>query len=206
MDGSRGGEVTIKKYSNRRLYDTSDSRYITLDELAQKIRAGHDVSVVDAKSGDDLTQATLAQIILESRRAARLLPVPLLVQLIRMGDDALSEFFSSYMSWALDIYLQAKQGAQAIAPFNPFATLPFTGANAFARLLSQAPWADGLRDPRAVFEQLTRAAKTEGAAGAANGASPAEPPSEADETEGAPEDIAELRKEIEALKAALESK
>ncbi|TMA14751.1 MAG: polyhydroxyalkanoate synthesis repressor PhaR, partial [Deltaproteobacteria bacterium] len=82
----------IKKYGNRRLYDTGHSRYITLEELADIIRGGEDVRVVDAKSGEDLTTGTLAQIIIEGRGAARLLPVPLLVQLIRMGDDALAEF------------------------------------------------------------------------------------------------------------------
>lgn len=196
MSGSRGGEVVIKKYSNRRLYDTSDSRYITLDELAQKIRAGHDVRVVDAKSGSDLTQATLAQIILESRRAARLLPVPLLMQLIRMGDDALSEFFSSYMSWALDLYLQARQGAEAMAPFNPFATLPFSGASAIARLMSQAPWSEGLRTRRSSYGEPTRAAPSE----------PERPEGESgpEEVEDDPAaDLAELRREIEALKQAL---
>lgn len=204
MNGARGGELTIKKYSNRRLYDTGDSRYITLDELAQKIRGGAEVRVVDAKSGDDLTQATLAQIILESRRAARLLPVPLLVQLIRMGDDALTEFFSSYMSWALDIYMQARQGAQAMAPFNPFATLPFSGANAFARMMSQAPWTEGLRDPRALFEQMSQAARSAPRPETASppAAKPAPPEPGADDA-GPAADLAELRQEIEALKAAL---
>ncbi len=189
MTGQRG-DVTIKKYSNRRLYDTSDSHYVTLEELAQKIRSGVDVRVVDAKTGDDLTQATLAQIILESRRAGRLLPVPLLLQLIRMGDDALSEFFSSYMSWALDVYLQARQGAEAFAPFNPFATLPFSGASAFARLFTQAPWADGRRDPSTLYDKVKSAVP---------------PPSPEPDPDDVPpaEDLAELRREIEALKAAL---
>ena len=198
MKAQRGGPVTIKKYSNRRLYDTGDSRYITLEELAQKIRGGHDVRVIDAKSGNDLTQATLAQIILESRRAARLLPVPLLMQLIRMGDDALSEFFSSYMSWALDIYLQARQGAQAIAPFNPFAALPFSGASALARMFSNGRWVDETRGEPSV-------------PGEGSGDS-AEPTIEVDRTDerGDPDldptaELAELRKEIEALKHALKS-
>jgi len=82
--------VIVKKYSNRRLYDTEGSSYVTLEELADKIRQGADVRVLDAKTGEDLTQATLTQIILESRGAARLLPIPLLLQLIRMGDDALA--------------------------------------------------------------------------------------------------------------------
>ena len=127
--------MIVKKYSNRRLYDTEASQYITLEELAEKIRLGADVRVHDAKSNEDLTQGTLAQIILESRGASRLLPVPLLTQLIRMGDDALAEFFGRYLSTALELYFQAKQGAQAIAPYNPLASVPFTAANALARLI-----------------------------------------------------------------------
>ena len=101
----------IKKYGNRRLYDTGESRYITLDELAQKIRGGSDVRVVDAKTSEDLTQATLTQIILESGSAHRTLPIPLLTQMIRLGDDSLGEFFSRYVTAALEMYLAAKRGA-----------------------------------------------------------------------------------------------
>jgi len=137
----RGKEVLIKKYSNRRLYDTAESRYITLEELGDTIRRGTDVRVVDAKSNEDLTQGTLTQLILESRRAARLLPIPLLTQLIRMNDDALAEFFGRYMTWALDFYQHAKAGASAIAPFNPFATLPFAATSALARFMTNGmPW------------------------------------------------------------------
>src|SRR6516225_2704179 len=107
--------VTVKKYGNRRLYDTADSRYVTLEELADKIRKGTDVTIVDAKSGQDLTQSTLTQIIIESRGAAKLLPVPFLLQLIRMREDALAEFMGRWMSWALAVYTQARQGARAVA-------------------------------------------------------------------------------------------
>ena len=127
--------MIVKKYSNRRLYDTDQSRYITQEELAEKIRHGAEIRVIDAATGDDLTQTTLAQIILESRGASRLLPVPLLVQLIRMRDDALAEFLGRYMSSALELYLHAKEGAAAIAPYNPFAGVPFAATNALARLL-----------------------------------------------------------------------
>jgi polyhydroxyalkanoate synthesis repressor PhaR len=158
--------VLVKKYSNRRLYDTSDSRYITLEELAEKIRAGADARVVDAKSGEDLTQGTLTQIIIESRGGARLLPVPLLIQLIRMGDVALAEFLGRYLSWALELYMQMKQGAQSTLP-QPFATLPFTATNALARLLVGASsWGEAAPAPK--------------------------PPP--------PDEIAELRREIDALK------
>ena len=113
--------MLVKKYGNRRLYDTDESRYITLEELAESVRQGKDVRVVDARTGEDLTTATLAQIIIEGRGAGRLLPPALLVQLIRMGDDALAEFLGQYVTWALEVYLQAKQGMQGMGPFNPFA-------------------------------------------------------------------------------------
>lgn len=130
--------MLVKKYSNRRLYDTEDSRYITLDELAEKVRRGADVKVVEAKTGEDLTQATLTQIILESN-AARLLPVPLLTQLIRMRDDALAEFFGRYVSMALEMYNQARSGAQQVAPYFPFAQMPMQAADAFMRMFTGAP-------------------------------------------------------------------
>jgi polyhydroxyalkanoate synthesis repressor PhaR len=141
--------MLVKKYSNRRLYDTVQSRYITLDELSSAIRAGNDVRVVDAKSGADLTQATLAQIILESRGGTHLLPVPVLMQLVRMGDDALAEFFGRYVAWSLDLYLQAKQGLQGISPLtaltNPAA---FAAQNPLARMLyAAAPWMEPARPP-----------------------------------------------------------
>src|SRR5689334_23020588 len=113
-----GPSMLVKKYTNRRLYDTEESRYITLEELAEKVRAGQDATVVDAKTGEDLTRVTLTQIIMESRGAARILPVPLLFQLIRLGDESLAEFLGIYLGQALDGYLTLKRGAQAIAPIN----------------------------------------------------------------------------------------
>ena len=126
--------VLIKKYGNRRLYDTGESRYVTLDELAAKIRAGHDLRVIDAQTSDDLTQATLTQIVLETGNAAKFLPVQLLTQMIRLSDDALAEFFSRYVTGALDLYLNAKRGVQSIAAYNPFTQLPFAATDALARM------------------------------------------------------------------------
>jgi polyhydroxyalkanoate synthesis repressor PhaR len=157
--------VVIKKYSNRRLYDTDSSRYITQEELTEKIRSGVDVRVVDAKSGEDLTQAMLTQIILETP-AARLLPVPLLVQLVRMQDDALGEFFGQYVSAALELYLSAKRGAQAVAPYFPFATMPFSAGDALARMVSNRLWGAPpppvpSSAPGAGHEPVTRAQEAE---------------------------------------------
>jgi polyhydroxyalkanoate synthesis repressor PhaR len=125
----------IKKYPNRRLYDTEESRYITLEELAVAVQGGVDVQVIDAHSQADLTAPTLAQILLESRGGARLLPTPLLLQLVRMRDEALAEFFGKYLSFALDVYAGAKRRAETISPLAPLATVPFSAGNALARLL-----------------------------------------------------------------------
>jgi polyhydroxyalkanoate synthesis repressor PhaR len=183
-----GDSVLVKKYSNRRLYDTKQSRYITLEELAELVRAGADARVVDAKTGDDLTQATLTQIIIESRGGARMLPVPLLLQLIRLGDTALAEFLGRYLSWALEMYLQLKDGAQTVSAFNPLATLPFSATNALARLLVgvgglgstptpppprfDAVQADELAELRREIDALKRG-QSQGTGAAANGSSPA---------------------------------
>jgi len=177
--------TVVKKYSNRRLYDTDESRYITLEELTEKIRSGTDVRVVDAKSGDDLTQATLTQVILEGP-AARLLPVPLLTQLIRMQNDALGEFFGKYMTAALEMYLAAKSGAQAVQPYFPLATLPFTATNAFARLFSGQPsWQQQPPPPAPSPEPEP------------------EPEPQPSRARSQSDDVAELRKELEALKKSL---
>jgi polyhydroxyalkanoate synthesis repressor PhaR len=129
----------VKKYSNRRLYDTAESRYVTLEELAESIRRGADVRVVDAQTGEDLTQATLVQIIIEGRGAAQFLSVPILTQLIRMSDDALAEFFGRWVSAALELYQHARQGVAAIAPYNPLAAVPFAASNVIARMLQVLP-------------------------------------------------------------------
>jgi polyhydroxyalkanoate synthesis repressor PhaR len=162
--------VLVKKYGNRRLYDTARSRYITLEELAELIRDGEDVRVVDARSGDDLTTATLVQIIIEGRGAARLLPIPLLVQLIRMGDDALAEFLGQYVTWALEVYLQARQGVQAMAPYNPFlAFAPGTLSRPFGAAVApprpqpaQRPSSDEVAELRREVEDLKKSLKKRG--------------------------------------------
>jgi polyhydroxyalkanoate synthesis repressor PhaR len=115
--------MLVKKYGNRRLYDTEASRYITLEDLTQRIREGAEVKVVDARSGADLTQPTLTQIIIEGRGADALLPAPLLHQLIRLGDDVLADFLGRYVQGALELYLQARKTSQSMMPFNPFAQL-----------------------------------------------------------------------------------
>lgn len=183
--------ITIKKYSNRRLYDTSQSSYITLEDLAAKVRDGADVRVIDAKSDEDLTQQVLAQIILESRGAAKLLPVPLLVRLIRMGEDNLAEFFGQFMSWSLEIYLRFKKGYETMSPYNPFGAMPFGDNNPFARMFGQkAPWDS--TPPWQDYQPPTQPS------------APTPPPAAAgldeESSEASSEEVAAMRKELDELK------
>lgn len=139
--------LLVKKYPNRRLYDTKSSRYITLDDLEKTIRAGEDVAVQDASDGRDLTQETLTQIILD-RNGGKILPATLLMRLIRLDDAALGEFLTRYVSWALEVYLQAQKRARALLPLNPLATAPFAATDALARLvLGATTWGKRGEDP-----------------------------------------------------------
>jgi len=97
--------IVIKKYPNRRLYDTSASRYINLDDIAGFIRDGKDVKVVDAQSGEDLTRVTLTQIIMdEAKQQPTGLPLELLRQLIISSDRMGREFIMWYLKSAYDAY------------------------------------------------------------------------------------------------------
>ena len=97
--------VVIKKYANRRLYNTETSTYVTLEDLATMVRSERDFVVYDAKSGDDLTHAVLTQIIVEQESRAgteSLLPVPFLRQLIRFYGDTMQGMVPSYLQVSLD--------------------------------------------------------------------------------------------------------
>jgi len=113
--------VVVRKYENRRLYDTSSSRYVNLPEIAQMIREGAEVQVVDARSGEDITRVILTQIIHEdARRKKGDLPLPFLRELVVASDRA----FRDFVAWYADAALSAQRGAREVFP--PLAhALPF---------------------------------------------------------------------------------
>ncbi len=98
--------ILIKKYANRRLYDTRQSRYITLDELAQIVRGGTDVSVIDAKSGNDLTRQVLIQVLLEEQDRLDMLPPELLHHVIRVQGTIQA---APFQRWLADSFRQWNQ-------------------------------------------------------------------------------------------------
>jgi len=105
--------VTIKKYPNRRLYDTSAGKYVNLEDLATMIRDGREIQVVDSKTGEDITRVVLTQIILEDAKGQPTgLPLELLRQLIMVSDRAGQEFISWYLKSAFDTYQKVNTAVQ----------------------------------------------------------------------------------------------
>src|SRR6478752_8572649 len=110
----KSAEIVIKKYGNRRLYDTAGSRYVNLDDLAQHVRAGREVRVVDAKTGQDLTRVTLTQIITEDAKDKPTgLPLELLRQLVIASDEVRQEFLMWYLKSAFDTYQKVQDAVQS---------------------------------------------------------------------------------------------
>ena len=137
--------VVIKKYANRRLYNTETSTYVTLDDLAQMVRKDKDFVVYDAKSGDDLTHAVLTQIIVEqeSREGGQtLLPIPFLRQLIRFYDDNIGSMVPSYLQFSLENLVKEQEKFRTM-----FASAFSNPAAAFEAYQDQA------RKNMAMFEQ-----------------------------------------------------
>lgn len=135
--------VLIKKYANRRLYDTEKSKYVTLAELRDLIKTGTRVKVIDVNTEEDVTDFILTQIVLEeARKKNALLPEPLLHLIICYGDNVLSEFFERYLQQVINNYLyqksmfdeqfgkmldlgidisgMAQKTMSGMSPFNPF--------------------------------------------------------------------------------------
>ena len=119
------GKVTIKKYANRRLYDTESSAYITLDRLAQMVREGREFEVVDAKSGEDITRQVLTQIIVdeEARGGETMLPINFLKQLIGLYGNSMQNFVPSYLEAAMDAFQRNQSAVKDAFGTNMFADM-----------------------------------------------------------------------------------
>jgi polyhydroxyalkanoate synthesis repressor PhaR len=120
--------VVIKKYANRRLYDTERSTYITLERLAEMVRQKRDFKVIDAKSGEDITHSVLTQIIMdEEARGTTMLPVNFLRQLIGMYGDQMQSVVPQYLEASLEAFhrnqTQLQGGLAAALTANPFAEI-----------------------------------------------------------------------------------
>jgi len=214
-DPERVEPVVIKKYANRRLYNTDTSTYVTLDDLASMVKSGRDFVVFDAKSGDDLTHSVLTQIIVEqeSRMGGQtLLPIPFLRQLIRFYGDSIERMVPSYLQVSLETLAKEQE------KFRKTFADAFTPAGAFEAYQEQA------RKNLAMFEQAMamfspfgkapagarpavgaegQAAKPDAAkpdAAKPEGPKPVPTPAPA----GRSDDISELKSQLAAMQAKLE--
>jgi polyhydroxyalkanoate synthesis repressor PhaR len=169
MSKSSSGKVTIKKYANRRLYDTESSTYITLDRLAEMTREGREFEVVDAKTGEDITRQVLTQIIVdEESRGSTMLPVNFLKQLIGLYGNSMQGMVPQYLEAAMEAF-QRNQTAVRDA---------FSG-NVLADLAKRN---------MAMFEDASRAFKP-----------PAKPASESSEVEQLRAELAALQAKVDKL-------
>ena len=117
--------MLIKKYPNR-LYDVTNSAYITLDDLASLLRKHDDIKVVDAKTGDDITQITLLQVLIEQQQkgiSQSILPNGFLLQLIRMQSETCNKSFAAYIDMAMDFFSQNTINIESMMNTNPLGAM-----------------------------------------------------------------------------------
>jgi len=192
--------ITIKKYANRRLYNTGTSTYVTLEDLADMVKNGEDFTVVDAKSGDDITRSVLTQIIFEQEnKGQNLLPITFLRQLIRFYGDSIQNLIPTYLDFSLDSLVreQDKLRSQMTNAFGPgafgpaaFPATPF-GPGALDAMHDQ------VRRNTEMFEQAMRMFLPFG-----NGATaPREAPAAAPKAEAG--DIEALKRQLDEMQSRL---
>jgi polyhydroxyalkanoate synthesis repressor PhaR len=188
-----GDKVIIKKYANRRLYNTATSAYVTLDNLSDMVRQGIDFVVFDAKSGDEITRSVLAQIIFEEEsRGHNLLPIQFLRQLISFYGDSMQNLLPTYLEMSLDGF--AKQQERFRSQFsNTFGQTP--GLGYFDEQVSKNV---------AMFEHAMRMFSPFTFAGAQAEASRAESASPAPKSRASESEVDDLRHQLEAMKAQID--
>ena len=194
--------MVIKKYANRRLYNTASSSYVTLEHLAEMVRQGVDFVVYDAKTNEDLTRSVLTQIIFEeeSRGSQNLLPLQFLRQLIRFYGDSMQALLPSYLEMSLDGF--TKQRERMPKDFSG----AFGGAEALDRFQEQ------VRQNLQLFDRAMKMftpfaynrSEAEEASAAAAAAAP--PPAQAPVAPPAASDdaLAALKAQVEAMQKQIE--
>jgi len=195
--------VIIKKYANRRLYNTSTSSYVTLDDLAGMVREKQDFVVFDAKTNDDITRSVLTQIIVEEEsKGTNLLPVSFLRQLIALYGDSLQALVPKYLEHSMSSFTQNQERMRhyinnALGGMFPFGSLEELSRKNM-EFMDQA---------FRVFNPLMAAKAAAAAAAAAGGKPEAEskPAAAAPAAEGGKDTLTELQKKINALEKQIEA-
>jgi polyhydroxyalkanoate synthesis repressor PhaR len=191
--------VVIKKYANRRLYNTSTSSYVTLDDLSEMVKKGTDFSVYDAKTGEDITRSVLTQIIFdEENKGQNLLPIRFLRQLIRFYGDSMQAFIPSYLEFSLES-LTREQERFRQQMMDSFGGEPFRAMEEQARRnVAMFQQAVQMFNPFALPQAATGTNGAPAATAAAGGAPPES------STASAEDDIRALKEELKAVQRQLE--
>lgn len=171
MPDASAKKLEIKKYPNRRYYDATHSRHLTLDEIRSLVQQGFDITVIDAKTGDDITAQLLTQIILElDKTKLDSFPVPLLLRVIRMNDQLVKDFIDKYFNQALASFLDYQQQVEeqirrthvlpaALPSFSAWTKAmlaPFTPANASSGKAEPANPAEQSEELREMVQNLQK--------------------------------------------------
>src|SRR6478735_819048 len=110
QDAPEAKLLRIRKYPNRRYYDSTRSRHLTLEEIYAAIREGYEIEVLDSKTGDDITARVLAQMIIElDPPKLGIFPVPLLHRLLRANEQLVTDFTKKYFNQALEAFLDSQK-------------------------------------------------------------------------------------------------
>ena len=187
---SKPDSVTIKKYANRRLYNTATSSYVTLDTLAQMVKDGEEFSVFDAKSSEDITRSVLTQIIFEEEaKGENLLPINFLRKLIGFYGNGLESFVPSYLEMSLESF--SKQQEEIGRAF---------GGEAAVKAMQSMTQKNG-----EIFQNAMKMFKPFGTGAIPFGAVPDPKPEEATEgpSSASPDELKDLRAQMEEMQKAL---
>ncbi len=193
-NSSSDGPITIKKYANRRLYNTATSSYVTLDHLAKMVKDGTDFSVYDAKTGEDITRSVLTQIIFEEEgKGQNLLPIKFLRQLIRFYGDSLQAFVPGYLEMSIDSFARNQEDMRKRL------TSAFGGTAAFK------DFDDHIRNNIAMFERAVRMfTPFPSAQGVADKSRNGEDPDAAPVDSNKDDEITELKNQLAAMQKQLD--
>ena len=202
--------TVIKKYANRRLYNTGTSAYVTLEDLARMVKRGEDFVVYDAKGGEDITRSVLAQIIFEQegKSGQSLLPITFLRQLIRFYGDSMQMLVPSYLEFSLDKLAKEKGGFSDVFGHGPLTSAMMANPMADAARPIFAQIEEQTRQNVAIFRKaLTMFTPVAGASGAGGLSTPLEPPPAAEPSapHAAPRgEIDDMRRQLEELQRRME--
>ena len=139
-------EILIKKYANRRLYNSDEKEYVTLKDIAGLIRKGTDIRVVDTGTNEDITRQILGQIIMEEEKNNKeVLPTSLLYRIIRSNEEIMKDFFENYLNQTIDNYiLYRKAVGKKLQEMNDLNRLPFEMTDLFMKSAWNMPWMNPL--------------------------------------------------------------